>query len=397
MSAPAASGVPPTGSPPEGEAVVPFTLDVAQSALDDLHDRLDRTRWPAAAPEPGWGYGVPLDYLRELARYWRHDYDWRKQARALNAHPQYVTNIDGQRVHFLHARSPRQDALPLLLVHGWPGSVAEFLDVIGPLTDPEAYGGKAADAFHLIVPSLPGYGLSGPVTEPGWDVRRIASAFVALIHRLGYERYGAQGGDWGSAICREVGIQDASHVAGVHLNLLLTPPDRGGRPADELDADERRHAEKLHRYRTELSGYFALQSSRPQTLAYALTDSPVGQLAWIVERFMDWTDSHTAPEDAVDRDRLLTDVMLYWLTATAGSSAGLYREEARSPHRPRASATPTAVAVFPHDLSHPVRSVAEKSDTIVRWTQFDRGGHFAAMEAPDLLVDDIRAFFRTLR
>ncbi|GAA4669010.1 epoxide hydrolase family protein [Amycolatopsis dongchuanensis] len=356
----------------------PFRIDVPQEQLDDLHTRLDLTRWPAGLPGSGWGSGVPLGYLKELAHHWRHGYDWRRHECELNEFPQFTTEIDGQRVHFLHVRSGRTDALPLLLTHGWPGSVVEFLKVLGPLS---------AD-FHVVVPSLPGYGFSGPTTEPGWGVHRIARAWAELMRRLGYGRYAAHGGDWGALITRELGRLDAEHVTAVHLTMLP-----GGQldPA-ELTEDERRRFETRLRYQRELSGYSVLQSQRPQTLAYALHDSPVGQLAWITEKFRDWTDSADSPEDAVDRDQLLTNVMLYWLTGTAGSSARLYQESGalwRTPLEP--SPTPTAVSVFPKDITLPIRRIAERDNNIVRWTEHDRGGHFAAMEQPDLLVADIRA------
>jgi pimeloyl-ACP methyl ester carboxylesterase len=375
-------------------ATIPFAIDISQRDLDDLHERLGHTRWPAPAPGAGWERGVPVDYLRELAMYWQDGYDWRAQERRLNVYPQFLTTIDGQRLHFLHVRSRHETAFPLVLTHGWPGSIVEFLDILGPLTDPTAHGGVVEDAFHVVVPSLPGFGFSGPVSEPGWDVGRIAAALATLMNGLGYDRYCAQGGDWGSAISRELGILDPEHVVGVHLNMLTTPLDR---LQDSTDDDVQRNLAAATRYRRELSGYQRLQATRPQTLAYALTDSPVGQLAWIVERFVEWSDPASLTSGALDRDEVLTNVMIYWLTATAGSSAGLYYEQAHSQHRQGPSTTPTAVAVFPHDLTYPLRRVAEHSDAIERWTEFDRGGHFAAMEVPDLLVNDIRAFFRSYR
>ncbi|GAB2967674.1 epoxide hydrolase [Amycolatopsis acidiphila] len=356
----------------------PFRIDIPQARLDDLHARLDLTRWPDELPGVGWDHGVPLDYLKDLARHWRHEYDWRAQERRLNEFPQFRTEIDGQQVHFLHVRAPREDALPLIVTHGWPGSVAEFLQILEPLSQD----------FHLVVPSIPGYGFSGPTTEAGWDVFRVARAWAELMHRLGYDRYAAHGGDWGSQISRELGRLDAEHVTAVHVTMI-----GGLRDDEELSEDEQRRAATGARYQRELSGYSTIQSQRPQTLAYGLHDSPVGQLAWIAEKFFEWTDSASAPEDAVDRDQLLTNVMLYWLTGTAGSSARLYKESARVWRaRPQPSATPTGVAVFPKDLVLPVRRLAEKTNNIVHWTEYDRGGHFAAMEQPELLVADIRKF-----
>ncbi|HJQ46601.1 MAG TPA: epoxide hydrolase [Amycolatopsis sp.] len=360
-------------------AITPFRIDIPQAQLDDLAARLDRTRWPEELPGVGWSYGVPLGYLRELSHYWRHDYDWRAQENLLNSHPQFTTEIDGQTVHFLHVRSPRPDALPLILTHGWPGSVVEFLKVVEPLS---------AD-FHLVIPSIPGYGFSGPTHDTGWDVPRIARTWAELMARLGYERYGAHGGDWGGPITRELGRLDAAHVVGVHLTLVPGPPVR----AELTEADNRRF-DLRKRYQRELSGYAMIQGQRPQTLGYALHDSPVGQLAWIVEKFREWTDSTDVPEDAVDRDQMLTNVMLYWLTGTAGSSARLYKEGGGVfTTRPEPSTTPTGVAVFPRDLVQPVRRFAEAYNTITHWTEFDRGGHFAAMEQPELLAGDIRKFF----
>ena len=374
--------------------ISPYRIDIPQGALDDLRDRLGRTRWPDELPGVGWDLGVPLDYLKGLAEYWATTYDWRGQEAALNEFAQFTTIIDDQNVHFLHVRSPEPEALPLLITHGWPGSIAEFLDIIGPLADPAAHGGDPADAFHVIAPSIPGFGFSGPTHETGWNTVRVAYAWAELMRRLGYERYGAQGGDTGALVSPELGRIDPEHLAGIHVNNLLTFPS--GELHDLSDADQGR-VKLMERWQNEMAGYASIQSTRPQTLAYALTDSPAGQLAWIVEKFKEWTDpAARLPEDAVDRDRLLTDVSIYWLTATAGSSARLYYEGAKSWGQPtEPSAVPTGVAVFPMDIT--IRSIAESQHNIVHWTEFDRGGHFAAMEAPGLLVADIREFFRPLR
>lgn len=373
----------------------PFRIAVPDHTLDDLHERLRRTRWPAEPAGTGWSRGVPVGYLRELAGYWRTTYDWRRHEEELNRLPQLTTTIDGTTVHAVHVRSPEPGALPLVLTHGWPGSVVELLDVLGPLTDPRAHGGDPVDAFHVVAPSIPGFGFSGPTPDTGWGVARIAAAWAELMRRLGYDRYGAQGGDWGSRISWELGRLDAAHVVGVHVNMLVATPPL---VSDVLDDADTARIARLTRFQDELSGYMRLQATRPQTLAYALTDSPVGQLAWIVERFKDWTDSTDVPEDAVDRDRMLTDVMVYWLTGTAGSSAQLYYEHERSGGfgPPPPSSTPTGVAVFARDIAQPVRRTAERGNHIVHWSEFDRGGHFAAMEQPGLLVGDIRAFFRRL-
>lgn len=366
----------------------PFTVDVPQAQLDDLHARLDRTRWPAELPGVGWERGVPAAYLRELVDHWRHGYDWRAQEARLNAVPQVRTTIDGQPIHALHVRSPEPDATPLLLTHGWPGSVVETLGVLGPLTDPRAHGGDPAQAFHVVAPSLPGYGFSSPLVEPGWDVDLMARAFAVLMARLGYDRYGAQGGDWGSHVSRAVGRLDPEHVIGVHVNMLVTRPPRDA----VLSAEEEARAAHNTRFERELAGYHREQSTRPVTVSYALHDSPLGQLAWVAEKFHDWTD----PASVVDRDDLLTNVMLYWLTGTAGSSAQLYWESFHGGGPHGVGTVPTGVAVFPHDLFLPVRRFAETTENIVHWTEHDRGGHFAALEVPELLVADVRAFFGTI-
>jgi microsomal epoxide hydrolase len=381
----------------------PFRIDIPQAQLDDLHRRLDATRWPDELPGVGWKRGVPLEYLRELAAYWRTSFDWRAAEAQLNAHPQFVTEIDGAQVHFLHITSPERNATPLLLTHGWPGSVAEFLDVIGPLTDPRAHGGDPADAFDLVIPSIPGYGFS-TLTETGWDTARIARAWAELMARLGYDEYLVQGGDAGAVISLELGRIAPEHVIGVHVNMLMTFPS--GDPAEIAALDERDQARlgKLARFDAELSGYMKLQQTRPQTLAYGLTDSPVGQLAWIVEKFLDWTGATELPEQAVDRDRLLTNVTIYWLTATAGSSAQFYYEGAAGVRAAAAGTVPppltvpVGVAVFPEDIFVPIRSFADRDiPTLTHWTEFEEGGHFAALEQPTALTGDIRAFARTLR
>jgi len=387
------------------EMIRPFRIAIPQADLDDLNDRLDRTRWPDELPDIGWRYGVPLDYLRELAAYWRHAYDWRAAEARLNAWPQFTTTIDGANLHFAHIRSPEPDATPLVMTHGWPGSIVEFEAIVEPLTNPRAYGGDAGDAFHLVLPSIPGFGLSGPTRETGWEFRRVARAVAALMGRLGYARYGAQGGDWGSAISRELGLMHPDRVIGVHLNLVV-----GAQATQEPTTQELATVDPPQRERWLASwrrsqewdrdhdGYGAIQSTRPQTLAYSLTDSPIGQLAWIVEKFKEWTDTTDRPEQAVSRDQVLTNVMVYWLTGTAGSSARLYYERAHTTYDPvRRSPVPTAVADFPADNQIPLRHQAEQTNNIVRWTSFEHGGHFAAMEQPDALVSDVREFFRQLR
>ncbi|MFD7337555.1 epoxide hydrolase family protein [Streptomyces violascens] len=379
------------------ESIHPFRVNIPQSDLDDLHARLDRTRWPQEIPGTGWTYGIPGDYLKELARYWRQEYDWRTAEARLNEWPQFTTEIDGAHVHFAHIRSPEPDAMPLLITHGWPGSIVEFTEIVGPLTDPAAHGLAPSAAFHVVVPSIPGFGLSGPTREAGWEFRRIAAAFAELMRRLGYERYGVQGGDWGAVISREIG-RTRPEVIGVHLNLIPNaymaqePGDLSGLSPEEAQRT-RESWEGFKAWSRDKQGYADIQSTRPQTLAYGLNDSPVGQLAWISEKFHEWTDS------PVDRDLLLTNVMLYWLTGTAASSSRLYYERAHADYwgsPPEPSKAPTALAHFPRENFVLLRHIAERTNNIVRWTQYDRGGHFAAMEQPELLAGDIRAFFRSL-
>lgn len=385
-----------------GDEVVPFRVDVPDAALADLRDRLRRTRWPDAETVDDWSQGVPLGYVRELCAYWADGYDWRASEARLNTFPQYRTEIDGLGIHFLHVRSPHPDALPLVLTHGWPGSVVEFLDVIGPLTDPPAYGGDARDAFHVVCPSLPGYGFSDKPTRPGWGVERIASAWVALMRRLGYRRYGAQGGDWGTTITTLIGKQDPDHVVGVHLTPPLAAPD----PAtlDGLTDAERAALADLRVAQTDGGGYHAEQSTRPQTVGYGLVDSPAALCAWIVEKFAAWTDGGGHPEGSLTRDQLLDNLMLYWLPGTGASAARLYWESFAAVERMFDGANddvvdvPAGCSIFPRETPRPSRRWAEKRFTDIRhWHELDRGGHFAAFEQPGSFVDELRAFFRLVR
>ncbi|MEA2586972.1 MAG: epoxide hydrolase [Thermomicrobiales bacterium] len=378
----------------------PFRIDVPQEDLDDLRERLARTRWPSELPGVSWSRGVPTAYLKDLADYWRTDYDWRAAEARLNEFPQFTSTIDGVNIHFLHVRSPEPEALPLMLIHGWPGSIVEFLEMIGPLTDPRAHGGDPTDAFHLVIPSIPGFAYSGPLGEAGWTHGRIAKAFTELMRRLGYERYGVQGGDVGAFEAPLMGRLDPTHVVGVHVNALVTFPS--GDPIDmaDLTEGEQERLARFKNFENDMMGYMHIQGTRPQTLTYGLVDSPAGQLAWIVEKFKEWTDPAAAlPEDAVDRDHLLTNVMLYWLTGTAGSAANLYYETYHDPSlwAPGERGTvPTGVAVsLTQDVA--IRRFAEREHNVVHWSEFDRGGHFAAMEVPEFLVEDVRAFFQRVR
>ena len=372
-----------------------FKIDVPDAELDDLRDRLRRTRWPERETVDDWSQGIPLAYVQELCAYWADDYDWRAREARLNSFAQVRTEIDGLGVHLLHVRSPHDDALPLVLTHGWPGSVVEFLDVIGPLTDPTAHGGVASDAFHVVCPSLPGYGFSDRPTTTGWDVERIGAAWAELMARLGYDRYGAQGGDWGAMVTTSVGQQDPDHVVGIHLNMPVATPDP--ETFGELTEFEQRSLADLGVHREWGTGYSKQQSTRPQTLGYGLVDSPVAQCAWIVEKFWAWTDNDGHPEDALTRDQMLDNVMLYWLTRTGASSARLYWESFRTPRLGPVD-VPTGCSIFPKEIIRMSRRWIEKRFTDVRYYhEVERGGHFAAFEQPQLFVDEVRAFFRLVR
>jgi pimeloyl-ACP methyl ester carboxylesterase len=378
------------------EEIVPFTIDVPDAALVDLRERLARTRWPEREAVDDWSQGIPLDYVQELCRYWADSYDWRAREARLNRHPQFRTEIDGLGIHFLHVRSPEPDALPLVITHGWPGSIVEFQEVIGPLTDPVAHGGDAADAFHVVCPSLPGYGFSDRPSRAGWNVPRIGRAWATLMGRLGYDRYGAQGGDWGSMVTTSVAQQDPDHVVGVHLNMVVAIPDTSmGEPTPrELDA-----LAAMDHYRQQESGYSTQQSTRPQTLGYGLVDSPAAQAAWIVEKFWAWTDCDGHPENVIARDVLLDNVMLYWIPATGASSARLYWESFNDLAVALAPVeVPSGVAMFPKEIFRPSRRWAESRLLDLRhWSELDRGGHFAALEQPATYVDEVRTFFRHVR
>ena len=384
------------------DEVTPFRIGIPQADLDDLRERLARARWPEPETVADWSQGVPHGYLRELCGYWADGYDWRATEASLNALPQFRTEIDGLSIHFVHVRSPHPQALPLILTHGWPGSIVEFLKVIGPLTDPTADGGEAADAFHLVCPSLPGYGFSEKPARPGWGVGRIADVWAALMARLGYGRYGAQGSDWGTSISASIGQQDPHHVAGIHLTPPLAPPD----PATFHDLTEaERSALASLEYTGEWeSGYSREQATRPQTIGYSLVDSPVGLCAWIVEKFWAWTDCDGHPENALTRDELLDNLMLYWLPGTGASSARLYWESSKQVNEWIAGPTddtvavPTGCSIFPKELQRPSRRWAAKRFLDIRhWNELDRGGHFAAFEQPELFVDEVRSFFRPVR
>jgi pimeloyl-ACP methyl ester carboxylesterase len=376
-------------------SITPFRIDVPQTQLGDLAARLANTRWPDELAGVGWDYGMPVSYVRGLAEHWRTSYDWRAHEAALNRLPQFVTEIQGQRVHFAHVRSPEPGALPLVMLHGWPSSLVEFLDVVGPLTDPRAHGGDPADAFHVVIPSPPGFAFSGPTRRPGEaNSDRYAELFAELMARLGYTAYGTQGGDLGSLVGPQMGRIDTDHVVGVHVNGLLTISGWDDDTSGYDEADQRRLAE-LERFE-EVGGYAAIQSTRPQTLAVGLHDSPTGLLAWIADLFHTFTNpAIELPDDAVNRDALLTNVTVYWLTETLASSTRIYKESQHWGAPLESSGVPTGCALFPGDST--IRAIAEQQNNVVHWTEHDRGGHFAALEAPDLLVDDIQTFVRKAR
>jgi pimeloyl-ACP methyl ester carboxylesterase len=382
--------------------VTEFRLDVAEEELEDLRLRLRQTRWPERETVDDWSQGVPLAYLQDLCEYWADEYDWRTTEARLNALPQFRTVIEGLGIHFLHVRSPHAEALPLVMTHGWPGSIVEFLQVIGPLTDPTVGGGEAEDAFHVVCPSLPGYGFSDKPGRPGWGVERIASAWAILMARLEYARYGAQGSDWGTSISASLAQQDPEHVVGIHLTPPLAPPD----PAtlDDLTERERGALLSLEQSAEWDSGYSQEHATRPQTIGYALVDSPAALCAWIIEKFQAWTDCDGHPENVLTRDELLDNLMLYWLPRAGASSARLYWQSMRQVNEwisgavKDAVAVPTGCSIFPKELQRPSRRWAEKRFLDIRyWNEPERGGHFAAFEQPELYVEEVRTFFRLVR
>ena len=372
-----------------------FNLHVQDTALADLHLRLDMARWPEKEAVDDWTQGTPLAELQELCRYWRDGYDWRACEARLNALGQFVTEIDGLDIHFLHVRSPHEDALPLILTHGWPGSVIEFLDVIPRLTRPEEFGGNASQAFHVVAPSLPGFGFSGKPNATGWSVDKIATAWAELMRRLGYSRWVAQGGDWGSAVTTAIGAQAPEGCAGIHINMPLgqpTPEDLANPTPAELKA-----LGALQHYQDWDSGYSKQQSTRPQTVGYGLVDSPVGLAGWIFEKMWAWTDNDGSPFDALSRDRILDNIMLYWLPATGASSARLYWESFAKFGQGEVK-VPTGASAFPKEIIPAPRKWAERRYTnLVYWNDLPKGGHFAAWEQPELFVDELRACFALMR
>lgn len=381
-------------------SITPFTAAIPDSALQDLQQRLAMTRWPDPETTTGWEQGIPLAYTRELAAYWAGEYDWRRIESKLNSWPQFTTNIDGIDIHFIHRRSPHEDALPLIISHGWPGSVTEFYKIIDALADPVAHGGRAEDAFHVVAPSLPGFGFSGKPTTTGTSMEKIGQMWGQLMARLGYDRYVAQGGDWGSAITQCMGHSEARHCAGIHITLPMVAPD----PAtlDNLTPWEVTALEGMAFYSDWDSAYAKQQSTRPQTLAYALSDSPVGQMAWIVEKFYAWTDCEKNgikhPEHALTRDEMLDQVMFYWLNNASASSARIYWESFNNPEL-KPIDMPVGCSIFPVEimLRCSRRWAEHQYPQLIYWNEPERGGHFAALEQPELLLREIRDCFRLIR
>jgi pimeloyl-ACP methyl ester carboxylesterase len=382
-------------------AITPFTIAVPDADLADLRDRLVRTRLPEQEPVDDWSQGVPRSYVADLVAYWRDSYDWRRAERLLNGFPQFVTDLEGPDgtplpIHFLHVRSPEPTALPIVMTHGWPGSILEFHKVIGPLTDPRAHGGDPADAFHVVCPGLPGYGFSGKPASTGWNVQHIATQWGVLMRRLGYEHYGAQGGDWGAMVTTWIGRVDTPGCIGLHINMPVAGP--GPDQTADLTPREIDALNGMKFYNDHDSGYSKQQSTRPQTIGYSLVDSPVGQMAWIVEKFFQWTDCDGHPENVLTRDELLDNVMLYWLTASGASSARLYWESFASSASAVPVTVPSGMSIFPKEIFRPSRRWAERIYTDIRhWNELDKGGHFAAFEQPATFVDEVRSFFRTVR
>jgi len=378
-----------------------FHCDVPAAAIQDLHERIDRARWPDQINDAEWSYGTDLGYLRELVKYWRHEFDWRQAEREINSFDQYLLDIDGLDLHFIHQRSPHPQATPLLITHGWPGSIVEFFDLIPRLTQPEKFGGVVEDAFHVVAPSLQGYGFSPPARAPGMHTDKITQRHIRLMAALGYNSYIAQGGDWGSSITLATGALDPEHCRAIHLNLMMM-----GRPKDVADPqalvtpNERKLLERDQRHQREGTAYMYLQNTKPQSLGYGLHDSPIGLCAWITEKFHDWSDCRGDIRTVISWDRLLTNISLYWFTNSIVSSARLYRETAlawqRGEIKRREVRVPLGMAVYPGDIYHAPRAWVERSFDVRHWFEAERGGHFAAMEQPQTFAQDLWQFKRAL-
>lgn len=380
--------------------LTPFRSQVPQATIDDLKDRLARTRFPDQLEGAGWSYGSDLAYVRDLCAYWRDRFNWRAAEDRFNSFLQFITELDGEQVHFYHIRSPEPDAVPLIITHGYPGSVAEFLDVFGPLTDPGRHGGERSDAFHVIAPSIPGYGFSGPTRRQGFNIERAADVNIKLMALLGYERYFAQGGDWGSAISTAMALKAPDRIAALHLNMIMGWPADPQDPLAGLDADEIAYVEWKRGYDANESGYQLIQATKPQSLAYGLVDSPSGLAAWIVEKFKTWSDCGDDIESSYTKDQLLENIMLYWVTGTINSAMRMYYESL-GPGRMLAPQgrveVPTGHSQFPAEIRRTPRAWAEQRFNIAYWSKLPKGGHFAAFEQPSLFVEELRTFFRPYR
>jgi pimeloyl-ACP methyl ester carboxylesterase len=382
---------------PASDAITPFRVSVPQVAIDDLRMRLRRTRLPERETVTDWSQGVPLAKARALIDHWRDDYDWRRFEHRINAFPQFRTEIDGLGIHFLHVRSRHENALPIIMTHGWPGSVVEFLDTIGPLTDPTAYGGRAEDAFHVVIPSQPGFGFSDKPRETGWNVIRTAKAWGTLMKRLGYSRWVAQGGDWGSGVTHALALVRPEGLVAAHVNWPFVFPDK---LPDNPTPEEKRAMDAASHFMADQSGYFIEQATRPQTVGYLMADSPVGQATWIYEKFQAWSDNRGNPEDAFSTSAMLDNISLYWFTDTSASSARIYWENARhgGSYNFGKIELPMAATIFPHEIYRAPKAWAEAHwPNLIYWNEVDRGGHFAAFEQPQLFSEELRKAFRSIR
>ncbi|GAB3100430.1 epoxide hydrolase [Aestuariicella hydrocarbonica] len=376
-------------------SITPFTVNIEQQQLDDLALRLRLTRWPEQETVIDWCQGAPLKAVKDLVDYWQHDYDWRRCERRLNQYPQFVTTIDGLPIHFMHIQSPHDDATPMIMTHGWPGSIIEFLEVIEPLTNPTAHGGEASDAFHLVIPSLPGFGFSGKPVHSGWNLERIANAWITLMERLEYRQFVAQGGDWGSAVTSTIGKINPPSCLGIHLNLVIINPVLVD--IENLTQLEQTALAKMEHYERWDSGYSKQQSTRPQTVGYSLVDSPVGLASWIYEKYFAWTDNNGKPEDVLSYDQMLDNIMIYWLNATGASSARLYWESFNSIFTDNID-IPTGISLFPKEIFLTSERWAEKVYTKLHyWNECEKGGHFAAFEQPNIFISEVRSSFRSIR
>jgi len=378
--------------------IKPFKIKISDEELEDLNKRLAATRWPEKETVKDWSQGVPLSYIKEICDYWVNEYDWKSREEYYNTFTQFITDVDGIDIHFIHIKSPHKEAKPLIISHGWPGSIVEFHKIINPLIDPVSHGGKAEDAFHIVCPTLPGYGFSGKPSQPGTGVEKIAELWDLLMNKIGYNKYFAQGGDWGSAITISIGKQNRGSCEGIHVNMPFAPPTK---EAIENPSDRDKLAfEGLNYYQEWGSGYSKQQSTRPQTLGYGLADSPIGQASWIIEKFYEWTDCDGHPENILNKEELLDNIMFYWLTKSASSSARLYWESFGSfgGNPEEKLLIPVGCSIFPKEISRTPRSWAEQVySNIVYWNELEKGGHFAAFEQPELFINEIRSCFRLIR